>query len=174
MRGKRLITALVLVVCLLAVALWRTTAASRRAPAEPAVAAPVVTPPAAPAPRASPTLAPPEAKPARPPAPAGPLTERQLMDRLRKVKEADPALAIELAREGRRRFGESADAPEREAILIHALVAVDRASEARGEAEDMVNRYPVDSPWVRDVERFTGAHPHRDVHVTDAGQIYRR
>jgi hypothetical protein len=42
--------------------------------------------------------------------------------------------------------------------------------EARGEAEKMVNAYP-DSAWVREVERFTGAHRHRNVRVNDAGVL---
>jgi len=96
--------------------------------------------------------------------------EAQLMARLRAIKDSDPAAAVTLAREGNRRFPDSAEAPERTSILIHALVAVDRGSEARGEAEQMVNHYP-DSPWVREVERFTGAHRHRSVGVNDAGQV---
>jgi len=92
------------------------------------------------------------------------------MARLRAIKDSDPAAAVTLAREGNRRFPDSAQAPERTSILIHALVATDRGSEARGEAEQMVNHYP-DSTWVRDVEHFTGAHRHRSVGVNDAGQV---
>ena len=100
----------------------------------------------------------------------GELSEAQLMTRLRAIKDGDPTAAVSLAREGNRRFPDSADAPERTSILIHALVAGDKGSEARGEAEQMVNHYP-DSSWVREVEHFTGAHRHRAVGVTDAGQI---
>jgi len=111
------------------------------------------------------------ATPARPPAaPAHETDEARLMARLRAIKDSDPAAAVTMAREGNRRFPESTDAPERTSILIHALVAVDKGSEARGEAEQMVNHYP-DSSWVREVERFTGAHRHRNVSVTDAGQL---
>jgi hypothetical protein len=92
------------------------------------------------------------------------------MARLREVAGRDPTLAVALAREGNRRFGKSADAPERTAILIHALADLGRAMEARGEAESMVNDYP-DSPWVREIERFTGAHRHRNVRVNDAGAL---
>ncbi|MES1208158.1 MAG: hypothetical protein ABUS79_19660 [Pseudomonadota bacterium] len=42
--------------------------------------------------------------------------------------------------------------------------------EARGEAERMVNDLP-DSAWVREVERFTGAHRHRNLRFNDAGAI---
>jgi TolA-binding protein len=105
----------------------------------------------------------------RPTTPA-PLDEATLMVRLRSVKDGDPAGAIDLAREGNRRFPDSPDAPERTSIVVHALAGQGRASEARGEAEDMVNRYP-DSSWVREVELFTGAHRHRNLRLTEAGTL---
>jgi outer membrane protein assembly factor BamD (BamD/ComL family) len=92
------------------------------------------------------------------------------MARLRSIKESNPAAAIELARDGNKRFPETADAPERASILIHALASQGASSEARGEAEQMVNHYP-DSEWVREVERFTGAHRHRNIRLNDAGQL---
>jgi hypothetical protein len=92
------------------------------------------------------------------------------MTRLRAIASSDPTAAVELAREGNRRFPDSADAPERTSILIHALSALDRPSDARGEAEDMVNHYP-DSPWVQEVERFTGAHRHRNVLLEPDGAL---
>ena len=99
-----------------------------------------------------------------------PIDEAQLMVQLRRVKESNPELAIQLARDGNRRFPNSADAPERTSILIHALSSQNRPSEARGEAEDMVNRYP-DSAWVHEIEAFTGAHRHRNARVNDAGEL---
>ena len=98
------------------------------------------------------------------------LDESTLMARLRSVKDGDPAAAVDLAREGNRRFPDGPDAPERTSILIHALAGLGRASEARGEAEEVVNRYP-DSSWVREVELFTGAHRHRNVRLTEAGTL---
>jgi hypothetical protein len=92
------------------------------------------------------------------------------MARLRDVKDTDPALAVELAREGNRRYPEGDGAPERASILIHALASQGLSSQARGEAEDMVNRYP-DSEWVREVERFTGAHRHRNLRLSKTGAI---
>jgi hypothetical protein len=110
--------------------------------------------------------------PSRPPALAiaAGLDEAQLMAKLRSLKEDNPAAVIELAREGNKRFPDSTDAPERTSILIHALVITGASSEARGEAENMVNHYP-DSEWVREIERFTGAHRHRNIRVNSAGQI---
>jgi len=161
-----------------AVVAWRATSTSSGpepapAPPPPAADAGAAAPPAgtsAPAPTAA------TARPAPPrPAPEqlAKLGEAVLMARLRKVAGSDPAAAVELAREGNRRFPDSPDAPERESILIHALAALDRPSEARGRAEFMVNHYPA-STWVREIEAFTGAHPHRDLRMNDAGQMQYR
>lgn len=104
------------------------------------------------------------------PSPVAPMYEGALMAELRAFKDSDPEFAIERAREGNQRFPGSPDAAERSSILIHALANAGKASEARGEAEDMVNKYP-DSEWVREIERFTGAHRHRNVHVDSNGQL---
>jgi hypothetical protein len=98
------------------------------------------------------------------------LDEQPLMRLLRNSRGNDPALAIELAREGNRRFPGSPDAPERASLLIHALAEEGLSSEARGEAEDMVNRYP-DSDWVHEVEQFTGARRHRSIEVGPNGEL---
>ncbi len=102
--------------------------------------------------------------------PAALLDEPSLMDRVRRLQAADPAQCVELARDGNRRFPGSPYAPERTAILIHALANLGRTSEARAEAESMVNDYE-DSRWVREVERFTGAHRHRNVRITEDGAV---
>jgi len=62
------------------------------------------------------------------------------------------------------------DAARRASVLIHALADQGRSAEARGAAEVIVNRAP-DSPWVREVERFTGAHRHRSLRVNGEGRI---
>lgn len=127
-------------------------------------------PPADQAPSAQPAAAAIDARPAAP-ASAAALTEAKLMEKLRQARSAGRhALAIQLAREGNRRFPDSALAPERESILIHSLADNEQRGEARGEAERMVNHYP-DSDWVREIERFTGAHRHRNVRLNDAGEI---
>ena len=128
-----------------------------------------------PAPPAAPRLRPqappaPATKPAPSSAPSAPFSEVQLMARLRSIKDSNAAAAMELARDGNRRFPDSTDAPERASILIHALASQGASSEARGEAEQMVNHYP-DSEWVREIERFTGAHRHRNIRLNDAGQL---
>jgi hypothetical protein len=92
------------------------------------------------------------------------------MAQLRQAAEHDPELAVQLARAGNRRFPDSPDAPERYSILIHALAVQSQAPSARGEAEYMVNHF-ADSPWVREIETFSGAHRHRNLRVTDAGVL---
>lgn len=96
--------------------------------------------------------------------------EAALMSELRRIRARDPKRALELAREGNRQFPSTPEAAERAAIAIHALSDLGQSSEARGEAEDMVNRYP-DGEWVRDVEQFTGAHRHRNVRVNAEGKL---
>jgi hypothetical protein len=89
-----------------------------------------------------------------------PLSETELMDRLRKAQDTDEyQLSYDLAREGLRRFPDSSDAPEMAAMVVKSLARQGKASEARAEAEEMVNKY-VGTSWAREVERHTGAHPH--------------
>lgn len=80
------------------------------------------------------------------------------MAELRLADSRDPELALALARDGNARFGESPDAAERAALAVKALARTGHLSQARGEAEIMVNRYP-DTPWAREIEALTGAHP---------------
>jgi hypothetical protein len=175
--SPRLLGALVVFGAVVALAIWSARPRSPSAPQAPVTGTPAAGAPAAPA---SPAPYRDAAAPARPtngggsPRPTqaqiASLEEAQLMARLRKLAETEPEAAIALAREGNRRFPGSADAPERTSILIHALSTAGRPMEARGEAEKMVNEAP-DSEWVREVERFTGAHRHRNVRVNDAGAI---
>jgi len=92
------------------------------------------------------------------------------MQDLRALADMDAELTVERAREGNARFGASTESPERRSILIHALARLGLASEARGEAERMVNECP-DSEWVREVERFTGAHRHRNIRLAADGRL---
>jgi hypothetical protein len=88
------------------------------------------------------------------------LSEPDLMDRLRRAQDTDEyQLSYDLAREGLRRFADSPDAPEMAAMVVKSLARQGKASEARAEAEEMVNKY-AGTTWAREVERHTGAHPH--------------
>jgi hypothetical protein len=93
-----------------------------------------------------------------------------MMADLRDLRDRDPEAAVELARSAAERFGDSADAPERTSILVHALARAGRPGEARAEAEDMVNRYP-DSAWTSEIEQFTGAHSHRSIRLLEDGGL---
>jgi hypothetical protein len=86
--------------------------------------------------------------------------EAALMDRLRKIEDGDPTLALQLAREGDARFPGGADAAERAMIVVKSLARQGDLSEARGKAESMVNVY-AGTRWALEVEQHMGAHPHR-------------
>jgi len=151
---------------------------AKPAPPTASVAPVAVAPPPAPPAPAPPPPGPGQSPSTTSPPPAGseaaaPLKEAVLMARLRSVAGSDFPLAVELARAGNRRFPDSPDAPERTSILIHALAAEGLARDARGEAEYAVNHYP-DSSWVQEIERFTGAHRHRHLFLTDGGVIQAR
>jgi hypothetical protein len=110
-----------------------------------------------PVPPAVPPPTPPRAAAAAEPSP---VDEAALMTKLRAIQNSDPATALVLARDGNARFPNSTDAAERAEILVKSLAKLGRVSEARGEAELMVNRYP-GTTWALEVEKHTGAHPHR-------------
>ncbi|HMF39680.1 MAG TPA: hypothetical protein VKQ32_03240 [Polyangia bacterium] len=177
-RARLIATAIGALVLAGAIAVWHAgeapEAPKKPGGAPPRAAAEATTPP--PAPAAGPAAAAPNLPPdASPPSAAvraavARVTEAVLMAQLREVAKTDSAQAIELARAGNKQYPDSPDAPERTAILIHALVTQDKLSEGRAEAEYMVNHYP-DSKWVREIEGFTGAHRHRNIRVNDAGQL---
>jgi hypothetical protein len=153
-----------LALCLLGVAfgLWRwgrekhpAGAEARAASSVPTLNPPTLATPELQNPVALPVPAQVEAAPLAPPL----LDEPALMAELRLADSRDPELALVLARDGNARFPDSPDTPERTALLIKALARTGQLSQARGEAEIMVNRYP-DSPWAREVEAHTGAHFH--------------
>ena len=87
------------------------------------------------------------------------LDESELMERLRKAQDTDDyVLSYDLARDGLRRFPDSPDAHEMAAMVVKSLARQGKVSEARAEAEEMVNKY-AGTRWAREVEQHTGAHP---------------
>jgi len=62
------------------------------------------------------------------------------------------------------------DESARAAAAIRALAARGALSDARAQAERMVNDLP-DSEYVREIERFTGAHRHRNIRVGESGVL---
>jgi len=85
-------------------------------------------------------------------------TEGELAERLRQAVDADPPLALELAREGEERFPDGALADERAYLKARALVNLGRIARARDEAEAFFQRHP-GSPYAERIYRLTGVHP---------------
>lgn len=81
--------------------------------------------------------------------------EASLMTRLR---NANPATMLALAREGNRRFPGSRAAEEREARAIDALVALDDIGEAHTEAMLFVQHHP-NGPFTAHIANLMGVHP---------------
>jgi hypothetical protein len=184
------VAAIVLLAIAAAFVVWRGGSDATRDPATTPSIAPAASAPSLPPPPAEvkPAPAPAPSTPARGEAVAAPaapkvpppaadvvaaiakLDESVVMARVREAAQSDPELAIQLARAANLRFPDTALAPERHSIIIHALAGQGKAGKARGEAEYAVNHYP-DGPWVREIEGFTGAHRHRNLRVNDAGVL---
>jgi hypothetical protein len=155
----------VALIVIAAVAVWRSSRPEPGPPAPPAGAAD--------APNRAPVPSPAAPAPV-PPAPAGQppgaatavarraatiaLSEPALMATIRDVVVTAPERSLELAREGQRRFPNSADAAERDWIAIKSLVNLRRFHEARDEARAMLRKYP-DHPLAQDVERHLLVYP---------------
>ena len=178
-RNRLIATGLGALTLAVAIAVWHARSEEEEQTQKEAAARVQPASPPAPAPAAPPTgpvaaaqNAPPDAPPPPPvvQAAVARMNEAVLMARLRELAATDSVRAIEMARAGNKKFPDSPDAPERESILIHALVTENQLSDARAEAEYMVNHYP-DSTWVRQIEGFTGAHRHRNIRLNDAGQL---
>jgi hypothetical protein len=107
----------------------------------------------APAPTSAPASASAQARPEPTPR-AGP-TEATLLRQAQAALRRDPAQALALTREHRRRFPKGALAQEREVIAIEALSRLGRSGEASKAATDFTQRYP-DSAHRRKVEATTG------------------
>lgn len=89
------------------------------------------------------------------------ITESALMAAIRDLGASDPARALELARDGNRRFPKSADAAERSWTICKSLAALGRASEAQHEARLLVHQHP-DTTWASDVKRYLLTQPLED------------
>jgi hypothetical protein len=143
---RRALLAVACLVALGAAALcrgWHAKAKAAAAPLAPTASA------SAPA-----TLATSEIAPGLPVAPPAE-DEASFMGRLR---AADPTTALELAREGDRRYGSSTWADEREVRRIDALVALDRIGEAHSDALLFVQHHR-SGPLFEHVANLMGVHP---------------
>jgi hypothetical protein len=152
------------------VVVWR---ASRTARLEPTADEPAES--SRPAPTESPPPPPPPAKPdadtrptvavaARPHSPTEKSlddlnrTEAALMTRLRDLSGSEPALSLQLAREGNLRFKDSPDEAERRWYIVRSLMNLGRPEEARAEARVLLDQYPT-SEWAQDVHRHLFVNP---------------
>jgi len=86
-----------------------------------------------------------------------PLSEDSLASEMHSLEDSNPALALELARQGQTQWPNGARAAEFAATEVKCLYRLGNPSAGRGAAEAMVNKY-VGSPWAIEVERQTGAH----------------
>jgi hypothetical protein len=94
-----------------------------------------------------------------PTARAAPLfDEAALMNRLRELRGSDPNRTLQLAREGNRRFEDSADAAERAWFIVKALSDLGHHDEARLEGRMLVDKYGATS-WAEDVHRHLFVNP---------------
>ena len=139
------------------VLIWRarsTTPESPRAEPQPETAPQAAPLPSTPAPVQPAPLG--GVAPGRDAPPA--MSEPALMAALRDVGGTAPERSIALARDGQRRFPNSADAPERAFIIVQSLVNLRRFHEARDAAREMVRRYP-DNPFALDAQRHLLVYP---------------
>jgi hypothetical protein len=88
--------------------------------------------------------------------------EPALMEKLRRDLQPNPASALALADEGERRFADSPRAEERRALVIQALINLNRIGAARSRAYQFLAHYP-NGPYSAHVAAMTG------VHLTPAG-----
>lgn len=84
--------------------------------------------------------------------------EEALMMKLRSLAGHDPQQIIQLAREANARDPDGPNAPERAWMIVKSLTDQQRLSEAKDEAQTMVNRYPGTS-WALDVQRHLLSNP---------------
>jgi hypothetical protein len=117
----------------------------------PATPEPVTVPP--------PRLATPPARPdAAPAAHTKPADEHALLVQLRALVKTNPARAEALARESRQRFPAGAEADERDALLVDALINQQRIGAARDETYYYFDHHP-QGRFAEHLFTMTGVHP---------------
>lgn len=80
------------------------------------------------------------------------------MNALRELRGSDASRTLRLAREGRERFQESADAAERAWFIVKALSDLGRHDEARLEGRALLESYR-ETRWAEDVYRHLFVNP---------------
>ena len=79
---------------------------------------------------------------------------RQIRDQVR----TNPTLAVELARVGRQRFGDSPESDERDKLLVEGLINLQKIGAARVETSYYYRHHP-GGRWGNYLFAMTGAHP---------------
>jgi hypothetical protein len=140
------------IACAAAVALQRGRRKQEAAPPELSVAsAPATSPP--------PRLAsPPSIPDAGVRLADSPIDEHGLLLQIRATVESNPAQAEALARESRRRFPDGAEADERDALLVDALINQQRIGRARDETYYYFDHHP-HGRFADHLAAMTGVHP---------------
>jgi hypothetical protein len=88
----------------------------------------------------------------------GVLDEPAMLQQIRAHVKSDPQLAEALAREARQRFADSADADERDALLVDALINQQRIGAARSETYYYLDHHP-GGRFADHLLVMTGVHP---------------
>jgi hypothetical protein len=84
--------------------------------------------------------------------------EKTLVQQIRENVKSNPQRAESLAREGRRLFPDGADAEERDALLVDALINQQRIGAARSETYYYFDHYPT-GRFADHLFIMTGVHP---------------
>jgi hypothetical protein len=127
------------------------------APAPPPKPAPSAPPAVSPAPRlAVPPRSPDAGRHVQSPAA---LAEPELMQQIRALVKTEPQRAEALAREARRRFPDGAEADERDALLVDALINQQRIGAARDETYYYYAHHP-NGRFAEHLFVMTGVHRH--------------
>jgi hypothetical protein len=84
--------------------------------------------------------------------------EVALMQMLRDLGGSNPELSLTLAREGKKNYGDTPDAAEREWFIVRSLMDLARVDEARVEARILLDKYPR-SHFAEDVHRHMFVNP---------------
>jgi hypothetical protein len=84
--------------------------------------------------------------------------EAALMRQIRDQVKTNPILAVELAREGRQRFGDSPDSDERDKLLVEGLINLQKIGAARVETTYYYRHHP-NGRWANYLFAMTGARP---------------
>jgi hypothetical protein len=134
----------------------REAATAPVAPGAPTKPEPTAPPAASPPPRlAVPPRSPDASRHVQSPAA---LAEPALMQQIRALVKSEPQRAEALAREARRRFPDGAEADERDALLVDALINQQRIGAARDETYYYFDHHP-NGRFAEHLFVMTGVHP---------------